>query len=111
MRRVLAVAVGLWLGCSAPAPSVPSTAQAAESGAKPKTKEKPMLKSDADFAGAYKSFLEKSGKPTELMNENKSLRKGDWRFFARGDRPGVKFDEAAVSASGEVIDQSHQPAW
>jgi hypothetical protein len=92
----LIVAVASWLGCSTSASGPPG--------------EKTMQKSDAELV-AYQSFLQKSGKPTDSMNENQSLRKGDWRYFFRGDRPGFKSDEAAVSSRGEVIDRAHQPAW
>jgi hypothetical protein len=113
--RVLTVAVGLWIGCSA-SPSAPSAVQAAEpSGvkakAKDKAKEKSMLKSDADFNGAYKSYLEKSGKRTQPIVEDTYLRTGEWRFFSLEGGPN-KNEEVAVSASGEVIDSTGaQPGW
>src|SRR3954465_9389213 len=105
--RVITVAAGLWLGCSA-APSTPPYAHAAEGGAK-KAKEKVMLKTDDDFLGAYKAHLGHSSKQEGPVSENKQLRKGDWRYFFRGAGPGDKHDEAAVSASGELIDKGNQP--
>jgi hypothetical protein len=69
------------------------------------------LKTDDDYLGAYRAHLAKSSRPTQQLNENEQLRKGDWRYFSRGSGPGDKADEAAISSSGELIDKGNQPAW
>jgi hypothetical protein len=105
VRRARYATIGLWLVCAVPSLPWVRSAQATTA------KEKRLLNSEDDCSNAYRAFLAQSGQPASDLHEAKQLRKGDWRYFYRGARPGEKRAEVAISHGGEIVDKSHQEAW